>query len=93
MATVKRNKNQCHCKWYKPSLCVCVFVCVCVCVFVSMSLLTFDRSVSGYDFEEYTFPCCGKTFFINNSCEFDEYKTKKNVSSEKCVVDSKNGNG
>ena len=27
--------------------------------------------------EEYTFPCCGKTFFINNSCEFDEYKTKK----------------
>ena len=24
-----RNKNQCHCKWYKPSLCECV-VCVCV---------------------------------------------------------------
>eukprot|EP00731_Ephydatia_muelleri_P015654 Em0009g78a len=52
-----------------------------------------SHGVSGYDFEEYTFPCCGKTFFINNSCEFDEYKTKKNVSSEKCVVDSKNGNG
>ena len=29
-----RNKNQYHCKWYKPSLCVCVFVCVCVCVCV-----------------------------------------------------------
>ena len=31
-----RNKNQYHCKWYKPSLCVCVCVCVyvCVCVFV-----------------------------------------------------------
>ena len=33
-----RNKNQieCHCKWYKPSLCkcVCVYVCVCVCVCV-----------------------------------------------------------
>ena len=32
------NKNQCHCIWYKPSLCVyvCVFLCawcerVCVC--------------------------------------------------------------
>ena len=23
-----------------------------------------------------TFPCCGKTFFINNSCEFEENKTK-----------------
>ena len=35
-----------------------------------------------------------KTFFINNSCEFDEYKTKtKNISSKKCVVDSKNGHG
>ena len=29
-----RNKNQYHCKWYKPSLRVCVFVCVCVCVCV-----------------------------------------------------------
>ena len=23
-----RNKNQCHCKWYKTSLCECVCVCV-----------------------------------------------------------------
>ena len=28
-----RNKNQCHCKWYKPSLCVCVFVCVLHCLY------------------------------------------------------------
>ena len=33
-----RNKNQYHCKWYKPSLCVCVFVCVCVCVCVCVSM-------------------------------------------------------
>ena len=36
-----RNKNQCHCKWYKPSLCVCVFVCVCVCVFVCVCVCVF----------------------------------------------------
>ena len=35
-----RNKNQCHCKWYKPSLCVCVCVCVFVCVCVSMCVCT-----------------------------------------------------
>ena len=29
-----RNKNQCHCKWYKPYLCECVCVCVCVCACV-----------------------------------------------------------
>ena len=23
------------------------------------------------------FPCCGKTFFANNSCEFDEHARKK----------------
>ena len=35
-----RNKNQCHCKWYKPSLCECMCVCVCVhaqvCTFMHM---------------------------------------------------------
>ena len=36
-----RNKNQCHCKWYKPSLCVCVFVCVCVCVCLCVCVCVF----------------------------------------------------
>ena len=44
-----RNKNQCHCKWYKPSLCVCVcvcvFVCVCVCVHVCVCHVCVHRRV------------------------------------------------
>ena len=37
-----RNKNQCHCKWYKPSLCECVCVCCVraqVCTFMHMYYL------------------------------------------------------
>ena len=41
-----RNKNQYHCKWYKPSLCVCV--CVCVCVHVCVCHVCVHRHVQVY---------------------------------------------
>ena len=71
-------------------MCVCG---VCKCVHVLKDVNCF-MGVGNYDYivvfvRNKAFPRCGKTFFVNISCEFDEHAYKKNFSSEQCVIDSK----
>ena len=39
------------------------------------------------------FPRCGKTFFVNNSCEFDEHACKKTFPLNNVLLTPKNVNG
>ena len=68
-----RNKNQCHCKWYKPSLCECVCVCMYVCV-MSVCMYVCVMCVCTGVYNSCTCILCENSVRNKNQCHCKWYK-------------------